>query len=51
MSRDTVAEDDVLPEEFSDYCGAYVGERLCFDPLHEVFDYHYSECVVALRWG
>jgi hypothetical protein len=48
---DTVVVDDVLPEEFSDYCGAYVGERLRFDPLREIFDRHNGEGVVALRWG
>jgi hypothetical protein len=43
--------DDILLEEFSDYCEAYIGERLRFYPLCEVFDCHNGEGVVALRWG
>jgi hypothetical protein len=51
VSGDAVMADDVLPKEFSDFCRGYIGERLCFDPLHEIFDRHYGEGVVALRWG
>jgi hypothetical protein len=48
---DTVAVDDILLEEFTNYCGAYVGERLHFYLLREVFDYYNGEGVVTLRWG
>jgi hypothetical protein len=33
VSRGIVTIDDILPEIFFDYCRAYVGERLHFDPL------------------
>jgi hypothetical protein len=49
VSGDTVAANDILQEEFSDCCGAYIGERLRFDPVHKIFDRHNGEGVVALR--
>jgi hypothetical protein len=39
-SRDTIAVDDILPEEFFYCCRAYIGERLHLYPLHEIFDCH-----------
>jgi hypothetical protein len=51
FSRDTVAADDVLPEEFLDGCGAYVYDGFCINPLCKVLNYYDSEGVVALSWS
>jgi hypothetical protein len=42
--------DDVLPEEFLDCCGAYVGDWLRLDPLGEILNCNDSKGVVALSW-
>jgi hypothetical protein len=51
VSRDTVAADANLPEEFSDCRRAYVGESHRLFPLHEILNYHNDEGVVALCGG
>jgi hypothetical protein len=51
MSGDAIAADDVLPEDFFYCCRAYIVERLRSDPLHEIFDRHDGERVVALPGG
>jgi hypothetical protein len=51
VSRDTVAVDNILLEEFSNCCRAYIVERLCLYPLCDVFDCHDGEGVIALHWG
>jgi hypothetical protein len=51
VPRNTIAANDILPEELFDGCGAYVCEMLCLNSLHEVFDCHNSEGVIALCWG
>jgi hypothetical protein len=43
-----VATDDVLPEEFLDGCGGYIGNRLHFNPLSELFHHYYGESVISL---
>jgi hypothetical protein len=35
---DAIAVDDILTEEFSDGCGAYVYDRLHLNPFCEVLD-------------
>jgi hypothetical protein len=42
--------DDVLPEEFLDGGGGYVGYRLRFNPFGEVFHYDDGESVVLMCW-
>jgi hypothetical protein len=44
----SIATDDVLPEEFLDGGGGYVGYRLRFYPFGEVFHYDDDESVVSL---
>jgi hypothetical protein len=44
----SIATDDVLPEEFFDGHRGYVGDRLHLNPLREVFDCHDGEGVIAL---
>jgi hypothetical protein len=51
LSGNTIVIDDILLEELFDCCGAYICERLCLDPLREVFDCNNDEGVIALRWG
>jgi hypothetical protein len=46
----SVATDDVLPENFLDGRGGYVSDGLCLDPLGEVFYCHYGKGVVSLCW-
>jgi hypothetical protein len=46
----SIATDDVLPEEFLNGGGRYVGDRLCFNPFGEVLHCDYSESVVSLCW-
>jgi hypothetical protein len=45
-----VATDGILPEEFLDGCGGYIGDGLRFNPLGEVFYHHDSKSVVSLCW-
>jgi hypothetical protein len=47
----TIAANDILPEELFDGCGAYVCDRLSLNPLYEVFDCHNGEGIIALCWG
>jgi hypothetical protein len=47
----TITTDDILLEELFDSCGAYVCDRFCLNPLHEVLDCHDSEGVIVLCWG
>jgi hypothetical protein len=51
VSGNVIAADDILPEELFDGCRAYVCDRFCLNPLHEVFDCHNSEGIIALCWG
>jgi hypothetical protein len=44
----SVATDDVLPEEFLNGGRCYVGNRLCFNPLCEVLHCDYSESILFL---
>jgi hypothetical protein len=46
----SIAIDDVLPEELLDGGRGYVGNTLCFNPFGEVLHYDYSESVVSLSW-
>jgi hypothetical protein len=46
----SVATDDVLPEEFLNGGRGYVGNRLRFDPHGEVLHYDYSKSVISLWW-
>jgi hypothetical protein len=46
----SVATDDVLPEEFLNGGRCYVGNRLCFNPLCEVLHRDYSESILSLCW-
>jgi hypothetical protein len=48
---DVITADNVLPEEFFDSCGRYVGDRLRLNPFHEVLHCHNGEGVIALHWG
>jgi hypothetical protein len=51
FSWDTIVVDDLFPEKFFDGCGAYVCDRLCHDPLCEIFNCDNGESVVALSWS
>jgi hypothetical protein len=51
LSRDTVAGDDILPEEFMDSRKAYFCDGLPLDPFCEVLKCYNSEGVVALSWS
>jgi hypothetical protein len=51
VSGDAVPADDVLPKEFFNCCGAYVGDRLHLYPLREIFNCHNGEDVIALHRG
>jgi hypothetical protein len=44
----SIATDDVLPEEFLNGHRGYVGDRLHLNPLGEVFYCHDGERVVSL---
>jgi hypothetical protein len=39
---------DVLPKEFLDGCGGYIGNGLRFNPLGEVFHRYYGKSVISL---
>jgi hypothetical protein len=44
----SIATDDVLPEEFWDDDRGYVGNMLRFNPFGEVLNCDYSESIVSL---
>jgi hypothetical protein len=46
----SIATDDILPKEFLDGGGGYVGDRLCFNPFSEVFHQDNGEGAVSLCW-
>jgi hypothetical protein len=50
FSQNVEATDDVLPEEFLDCRRAYVGDRLCLDPLGEILNRYNGEGIVALSY-
>jgi hypothetical protein len=50
LLRDSVATDDVLPENFLDGGGGYVGHGLRFNPFGVVFYCDNGEGVIPLRW-
>jgi hypothetical protein len=51
VSRDAIAADDILLEEFFDGCGAYVSDGLCLNPFHKVLSCHDIKGIVAMCWG
>jgi hypothetical protein len=50
LLRNSVAIDDVLPEEFLDGGGGYVCYRLHFNPFSEVFHCDDGKSVISLCW-
>jgi hypothetical protein len=46
----SISTDDVLPKEFLNGGGGYVGDKLRFNQFGEVLHYDYSESVVSLCW-
>jgi hypothetical protein len=46
----SIATVDVLPKEFLNGGGGYVGNKLHFNTFGEVLHYDYSESVVSLCW-
>jgi hypothetical protein len=44
----SIATNDVLPEEFFDGGGGYVGNGVCFNPFGEVLHCDYGKSVVSL---
>jgi hypothetical protein len=44
------ATDDVMPEEFLDCRGGYVGNKLRLNPFGEVLHCNYSKSVISLCW-
>jgi hypothetical protein len=50
LLRNSVAIDDVLPEEFLDGGGGYVCYRLRFNPFSEVFHCDDGKSVISLCW-
>jgi hypothetical protein len=51
LSWDVEATDNILPEEFFDGGGGYVGDGLRLNPFHEVLDCHNSKGIIAQCWG
>jgi hypothetical protein len=47
---DSISTDDVLPKEFLDGCGGYVGNGLRFNPLCELLHCYNCESVISLCW-
>jgi hypothetical protein len=48
LSGNTIAANDILPEELLDGCEAYICDGLHLHPLREVLDYHNGKRVIAL---
>jgi hypothetical protein len=51
LSRNAIATDYVLLEEFIDGRGAYICDELRLDPFRDLLDRYDSENVVALGWS
>jgi hypothetical protein len=50
LLRNCIAAHKVLPQIFLYSCQGHVGDRLCLDPLGEMFHRYYGESVISLCW-
>jgi hypothetical protein len=50
LLRNSIAIDDVLPDEYLDCGGGYIGYRFHFIPFGEVLHYDDGEGVISLCW-